>query len=476
MYPGYSQQPQQPYGAPPSQYGAPPYYPPAQAYPPPAQPYPASSPYPPPAHHPPGPYPPPAPSPYQQSAPPTPYGYPAPSPYGAPPAAPPGPPAPYGAPLAAHSPYGAPPAQPSAYPPPQSQPPAYPAPQAQPPAYPSHGQPPSQHMIAPSSVPMPQGGWAVQQNPHFAPSVPFQLSSCQGRKRALFIGINYFRQRNELRGCINDVKNIKTFLIRQFGFREEDCVTLTDDQRDPTRIPTKANIIAGMQWLVRDARPNDSFFFHFSGHGGQAKDLDGDEDDGYDETIYPVDHEVAGTIRDDTMHQIMVRQLPAGCRLTAIMDCCHSGSALDLPFIYSTKGQLKESNMLSDVGSGVLNAGLSYLRGDIGGALHSFGGIGKKITQNPKKRQENMMKKASPADCIMFSGCKDTQTSADAHEQGFGMTGAMTFSFITTLSQNPRQTYLQLLNNIRDILRTKYSQKPQLSSSHPVDLNLMFIM
>jgi len=34
------------------------------------------------------------------------------------------------------------------------------------------------------------------------------------------------------------------------------------------------------------------------------------------------------------MHDIMVKPLPAGCRLTAIFDCCHSGSLLDLPYEY----------------------------------------------------------------------------------------------------------------------------------------------
>ena len=34
------------------------------------------------------------------------------------------------------------------------------------------------------------------------------------------------------------------------------------------------------------------------------------------------------------MHDIMVKKLPAGCRLTAIFDCCHSGSALSLPYEY----------------------------------------------------------------------------------------------------------------------------------------------
>ena len=36
-----------------------------------------------------------------------------------------------------------------------------------------------------------------------------------------------------------------------------------------------------------------------SGHGGQTKDLDGDEADGYDEVIYPVDFKQAGHIVDD---------------------------------------------------------------------------------------------------------------------------------------------------------------------------------
>lgn len=36
-----------------------------------------------------------------------------------------------------------------------------------------------------------------------------------------------------------------------------------------------------------------------SGHGGQTPDLDGDEDDGYDEVIYPLDFKQAGHIVDD---------------------------------------------------------------------------------------------------------------------------------------------------------------------------------
>jgi hypothetical protein len=44
----------------------------------------------------------------------------------------------------------------------------------------------------------------------------------------------------------------------------------------------------------------------------------------------------------------------------------------------------------------------------------------------------------------------------------------MSWAFISALRTNPSQTYVELLNNIRNLLQTKYSQKPQLSCSHPL--------
>lgn len=104
---------------------------------------------------------------------------------------------------------------------------------------------------------------------HFGPGAPahyhFRYSTCTGRRRALLIGINYFGQPNQLRGCINDVTNMSIFLHEKFGYRRGDMVILTDDQSNPMSLPTKANILRAMQWLVRDAMPDDSLFIHFSG-------------------------------------------------------------------------------------------------------------------------------------------------------------------------------------------------------------------
>lgn len=303
----------------------------------------------------------------------------------------------------------------------------------------------------------------------------FQYSNCTGRRKALLVGINYFGQRGQLRGCINDVKNMSGYLNSYFGYKREDMVILTDDQQNPMSQPTKQNILRAMHWLVKDARPNDSLFFHYSGHGGQTKDLDGDEEDGYDEVIYPVDFRQAGHIVDDEMHRIMVTPLQPGVRLTAIFDSCHSGSALDLPYIYSTQGVLKEPNLAKEAGQGLLGIVGSYAKGDIGGMLSTATGLFKKATTGGDTREKNLRTKTSPADVIMWSGSKDSQTSQDANIAGQA-TGAMSWAFVTALKKNPQQSYVQLLNSIRDELEAKYSQKPQLSCSHPLDTNLLYVM
>ncbi|OAD05201.1 hypothetical protein MUCCIDRAFT_130258, partial [Mucor lusitanicus CBS 277.49] len=347
--------------------------------------------------------------------------------------------------------------------------PGFPSPQQQ--------QQQQQHQFSPP--PPNYGNYPPPSDASVSSRCVFNCHVGQGRKRALLIGINYIGSKNALNGCINDVKNVKQFLTTLYNFREEDMVILTDDKQDPKFIPTKQNILSAMQWLVSGARENDSFFFHFSGHGGRVKDTDGDEDDGYDETIYPVDHDRyqgdSGQIVDDEMHAIMVRPLPRGARLTCIFDSCHSGTALDLPYVYSTQGTVKEDNPFKDAGSGLLSAGLAYASGNKSGALSSLMSLGKNIMGRKSVDDRVKQFKSSESDVIMFSGCKDNQTSADAMENG-ASTGAMSYAFTTVLRQNQQLTYLQLLNAIREILKSKYSQRPQLSASHPIDVNLLFII
>jgi uncharacterized caspase-like protein len=113
------------------------------------------------------------------------------------------------------------------------------------------------------------------------------------RKKALLIGINYYNQRGELKGCVNDVENIFKLLVITYGWNPHDITILTDGALKgipnclEPQSPTRANILSRLRWLVDGCLPGDSLFLLYSGHGAQQEDANGFEEDGMNETILP---------------------------------------------------------------------------------------------------------------------------------------------------------------------------------------------
>jgi hypothetical protein len=65
---------------------------------------------------------------------------------------------------------------------------------------------------------------------------------------------------------------------------------------------------------------------YFTGHGGQVKDLDGDESDGFDEAmVFDTGH-----VLDDDLAVLVRDHLNGKTRVLLLTDCCHSGSIWDL--------------------------------------------------------------------------------------------------------------------------------------------------
>jgi len=311
----------------------------------------------------------------------------------------------------------------------------------------------------------------------------YVTSTCTGNKKALFVGINYYGTSAQLSGCINDVKNVSELVCEKYGFKN--CLYLTDENPDPTRKPTYENIINGMRWLVNGAKSGDSLFFHYSGHGGTAKDsgAESDELDGFDETILPVDYARAGQIVDDVIYANLVEPLPEGCRLTAVFDSCHSGTVMDLPYTYQCDGNVEviDNDMRKDIFKkalevigDVLNGNTESLTAAITGIFD--GSISFGTTNNNINQEEVIKKRKHDAEIIQFSGCKDNQTSADATINNVA-TGAMSYALISVLNKNEELTYTELLTQIRQIMKEKrFTQIPQLSTSHPMNMNSKFIM
>lgn len=146
--------------------------------------------------------------------------------------------------------------------------------------------------------------------------------------KALLVGINAYPGA-PLRGCINDVMQMKDLLQRYYGFPDEGIRLLLDEEA------TLAGIKAGLEWLAQDGAESGAVrVFHFSGHGAYVADQSGDEPDGRDECLVPYDYRSAGMLTDDTLKTLYDR-FPRTGNLTLVMDSCHSGSvqkALDVVY------------------------------------------------------------------------------------------------------------------------------------------------
>ncbi|KIW10552.1 hypothetical protein PV08_11516 [Exophiala spinifera] len=313
------------------------------------------------------------------------------------------------------------------------------------------------------------------------------------RRKALLIGINYFGSGHQLQGCIDDVRNVQEFLVsRNYSTHPRDMVVLTDDS-DPRGpyFPTGHNILAAMRWLVSE--PGCLCFLHYSGHGGQVPDNgDGRSADGYDDTIVPVDFERNGQIPSGVLHRELVSRLADGCLLSILFDCCHSGSAVELPFVYRTDDDGNVS-LMDNLKQGVelIGEARHLIRGDFaydseGEARHLLAGATsffRSLKHQYEGDDEEGLQENNNYDdwaregksVFMFSGCKDEQTSADAFINGRHV-GAMSWAFLETMKTDYywNISYVQILQNTRGLLQENYSQIPQLSCGFQVDLNSPF--
>mmetsp|Transcript_21402 Transcript_21402/g.27668 ORF Transcript_21402/g.27668 Transcript_21402/m.27668 type:complete len:326 (+) Transcript_21402:242-1219(+) len=176
-----------------------------------------------------------------------------------------------------------------------------------------------------------------------APFTIVPAENAGGTRRAVVIAINYGGQQGELRGCHNDAKNMIEYIKDIHGFKSENITILMDDGEHTP--PTRDNILAAYRTIVEESQPGDCVFTHYSGHGGKLRDDDGDEKDGFDETLVPVDYATKGQIRDDDIFSILVGPMARGVVMTCLMDCCHSGTVLDLPFEFVADGEQQEMHV-----------------------------------------------------------------------------------------------------------------------------------
>ena len=231
-------------------------------------------------------------------------------------------------------------------------------------------------------------------------------------------------------------------LLRQ-GFQKENIIRLQDAEA------TRDGILQAIKThLVQKARKGGLAVFHFSGHGQQLRDDDGDEIDGFDEAIVPYDsplhfregiYEGENLIRDEELGQLLtqVRQkLGKRGHLLTILDSCHSGTG--------TRG------MGTARGTDLIMADSAYIAGH--------------LEEEPAPSSwENAPSISRLAPEVAFFGSSAHQLNYEMPSPEGGMVGSLTYSFCQSLEELASgSSYETLFDQVR-LLMGKWvpRQQPQ---------------
>jgi hypothetical protein len=271
------------------------------------------------------------------------------------------------------------------------------------------------------------------------------------------------------------------FSLLKSKFLFDEVQLMIDDATTPIEMqPTKENILIKLRDLVSKSA-NTDIVFTYAGHGSQLKDslisgitnfTPGDEKDNLDETIVPLNYlgdpvtkKGGGQIRDDELKKVLLDLHPTA-RFTGIFDSCHSGSILDLPFLYNLKSGGSETRVL--------------------------------LTETV----ENTL--PFPCPVMTLSGCRDDQTSMSAYNVTDNVAlpfskptttspsvivtrgdfnserssdlwqGAMSWALLVSLEQlGYSATWPEVFSNVRSALAQKgYSQLPMLASNESLSVDV----
>ena len=227
----------------------------------------------------------------------------------------------------------------------------------------------------------------------------FGLISAQ-TKRALVIGISVYPQSgdnswNSIHGT-NDAELIVPVLKEQ-GFK-----TTKICNKDATARRIRQEIAK----LIESCGRGDIVYLHFSGHGQPFEDLDGDEDDGWDESIIPYDaqkvyvkgkYEGSNHIIDDELHsyfQKMMSKVGSSGLVCVVIDACHAGNT------YMGDEEDEEEVFLRGI-----KKGFSPHAKDYHPRINAKGNF-------------QVAKKANQGDVILLEACRSYQSNYEIKQNG----------------------------------------------------------
>lgn len=197
----------------------------------------------------------------------------------------------------------------------------------------------SEHVRSERSEDLPNARTARTSRPERATSDPHRDT---GRMFAIFVGISEYPDPDDnLDYTADDARRLHQAMVRGAGMRAADGVVLVD------RAATVANVQRAFADVARQAGPDDTFVFFFSGHGDRVRRTgqQASDPDGYDETLDFYD----GDITDDGLRG-WFDTIHAGISLVVLDSCFSGGFSKD---VISSPGRMGLFSSEEDVTSGV---------------------------------------------------------------------------------------------------------------------------
>ncbi|MES0139392.1 caspase family protein [Mesorhizobium sp. M0016] len=259
---------------------------------------------------------------------------------------------------------------------------------------------------------------------------------------ALLVGINNYAKTDgsaynasDLKGTANDVALMKDLLTGTYGVPgdTDHFMILLDTQATHAAIRQ-----AFVDQLIDKAKryPDATFLFYFSGHGSLAVDDNGDEGDGYDETILAQDSRGPGgaDIRDDEIEGWLNDLKQYTKNIVLVFDSCHSGTVSKDPAIVARQAPLDARLLKGPAPSPKGGKGATSIA-DAGRVYSVIAG--------------SLADEVSNEDLVDVEGAQRYD-------------GLLTYYLVQTLERSPRLTYREaVMETERYVQKRAPSQRPQ---------------
>lgn len=289
-------------------------------------------------------------------------------------------------------------------------------------------------------------------------------------KRALLVGVTKYDHLGPacyLEGPANDVRLMRSTLVRCYGFRPENVVCLTEDEGKSELRPTRPNIAREFKRLAEAARPKDQVVVLMAGHGDRQPESNppdpvAPEPDGIDEVFLPADvrpwqgfpERVPNAITDKQLRDWLAAVTAKKAYVWAIFDCCHSASIN------------REGKGVRQLRSGVMvpDEELAKARGRAEKRAARPG---------PKSPEQVLAPAASDEYLVATFACREFETTPEgpepANAPGARVHGLLTYTVVGVLEQSARSTFPVTYRELMHRVQASYLARPQGAPTPIVD-------